>query len=213
MIDISEIFYSIQGESTYSGLPFIFVRFARCNLRCKYCDAKYSYTVERSLTVEQIMKFIKTFLPIKNILITGGEPLLQAELYNLIDQLRRNDYKILLETNGSLPLEKISDYVIKIVDVKCPDSGVENSFLMKNLDFIDLRKDQIKFVISSDKDYIWARDFILKNNLQSENVLLSAAWNLYSYRKLAEHILADRLTVRFQPQIHKFIWPNIEKGV
>ncbi len=213
MIDISEIFYSIQGESTYSGLPFIFVRFAGCNLRCNYCDAKYSYTPEKKLTIDEILNRILQFKPTKHILITGGEPLLQKEIYTLFSKLHSSNYTILLETNGSISLKNVPEYVIKIVDIKCPDSGEGNSFYPDNLNYVNLKKDQIKFVISSDSDYQWSKNFIVSKGLFGQNVLFSAAWGIYPYIKLVNNILNDKLDVRFQPQIHKFIWPADKKGV
>ncbi|MDA3812645.1 MAG: radical SAM protein, partial [Candidatus Cloacimonetes bacterium] len=165
MLNISEIFYSIQGESTYAGLPCIFIRLAGCNLRCEYCDTTYSYESEINLSIEDILTKVKEYDPLKLIEITGGEPLLQPDVYQLFDLLHENEYKILLETNGSISMENVPDHVIKIVDVKCPGSGEENSFLLENLEFIDQEKNEIKFVLSDNFDYNWAKDFVLKYKL------------------------------------------------
>lgn len=213
MIDISEIFFSIQGESVQSGLPFIFIRFATCNLRCTYCDAKYSYNPERRMSIDEILQFLKRFSPIKNILITGGEPLLQNEIYPLIDKLSNDKYKIQIETNGTISLKNIPSFVTKIVDVKTPGSGFGDSFLIENLKYINLKKDQIKFVITGNNDYTWAKNFINTYNLFGDHILFSAAWGIYPYLDLVNNILKDRLNVRFQPQIHKFIWASDKKGV
>jgi 7-carboxy-7-deazaguanine synthase len=179
MINISEIFYSLQGESSYMGFPCIFIRFAGCNLRCSYCDSTFSYETKDRLTVEQILQQIRKFKPVKLIEITGGEPLLQNEVYNLIKELNSENYNILLETNGSIDLQNVPKFVIKIVDIKCPTSGYGNSFLKKNLQFIN-ETDELKFVISDNRDYIWAKKFIETNNLKnmkSYSPLLPILWN------------------------------------
>ena len=165
------------------------------------------------MSIDEILAYIKQFSPIKNILITGGEPLLQNDLYYLIEKLNLRKYKIFIETNGSILIDKIQEYVTKIVDVKCPDSNERDSFILDNLNYMDFDKDQLKFVISSQKDYIWAKNFIKIHDLFGNNILFSAAWAKYSYLDLVNNILSDKLNVRFQPQIHKFIWSPEKKGV
>lgn len=213
MLNLSEIFYSIQGESTYAGLPCVFIRLAGCNLRCKYCDTTYSYETSFSLEPGEILLEIKKYEPVKLVEITGGEPLLQSEIYNLFTILYDNDYKILLETNGSIDLEKVPQYVTKIVDVKCPGSGEENNFLLENLKHISPRKDEIKFVILDRQDYDWAKNFITKHNLQKYIILFSPILEKLKLKKLAKWITEDKLPVRMQLQLHKIIWGKDRKGV
>ncbi len=212
MLNLSEIFYSLQGESTYAGFPCIFIRLAECNLRCNYCDTTYSYETKLTYQNQQILEIVKQFEPIKLIEITGGEPLLQDEIYNLIELLNEHNYQILLETNGSISLEKIPSYVTKIVDVKTPGSGEEDSFLLENLEFIDAKKDEIKFVISDKKDYNWVKRFINKYFLLEYKIIFSTASGILNPQKLADWIVADRLPVKFQLQLHKHIWGD-EIGV
>lgn len=213
MLNLSEIFYSIQGESTCAGLPCIFIRLAGCNLRCKYCDTTYGYETSFSLEPGEILQEIQKYEPVKLVEITGGEPLLQEEVYTLFELLDKNNYKILLETNGSIKLEKVPHYVTKIVDVKCPGSGEENSFLLGNLKHISPRKDEIKFVILDRRDYDWAKDFIKKHNLQKYIILFSPVLEKLESQKLARWITEDKLPVRMQLQLHKLIWGKDRKGV
>lgn len=211
MLDISEIFYSIQGESTFAGLPCIFIRLAGCNLNCRYCDTRYSLETQSRLAAADILSQIKKYFPVKLVEITGGEPLLQTEVYALINLLYEEGYKILLETNGSINLANIPLFVHKIVDVKCPGSGCEDSFNKKNLALINKSSDEIKFVISSKLDYQWAKVFIKNNKLSTYQILFSAVTEKVSLKKLAEWILKDKIKARLQPQIHKFIWPGEER--
>jgi len=213
MLNLSEIFFSIQGESTFAGLPCIFIRFAGCNLRCKYCDTKFSYDTEFSLESEEILQKIKTYYPVKLVEITGGEPLLQNEIYDLIESLHKNNFKILLETNGSISMKHVQQYVIKIVDVKCPGSGYEDSFLKENLKYIDSKKDEIKFVLSDRNDFDWAKDFIRKFNLENYKIIYSAVFEKLFPEILAEWILEDKLKIRMQLQMHKYIWGKDKRGV
>ncbi len=213
MLNLSEIFYSIQGESTYAGLPCIFIRLAGCNLKCKYCDTKYSYDTKFSLETQEILNKIKIYSPVKLVEITGGEPLLQEEVYTLFELLNNNNYKILLETNGSINLQKVPQYVTKIVDVKCPGSGYEDSFLKENLKHISFGKDEIKFVILDRHDYDWAKDFIKKHDLQKYIILFSPVLEKLESQKLAKWIIEDKLPVRMQLQLHKIIWGKDRRGV
>ena len=213
MLNLSEIFFSIQGESTFAGLPCIFIRFAGCNLRCKYCDTKFSYETKFSLETQEILQKTKKYYPVKLVEITGGEPLLQNEIYNLIESLHKDNFKILLETNGSISLKQVPQYVIKIVDVKCPGSGYEDSFLKENLKYIDSKKDEIKFVLSDRNDFDWAKDFIRKFNLENYKIIYSAVFEKLSPKTLAEWILEDKLKIRMQLQMHKYIWGKDKRGV
>lgn len=212
MIQLIEIFCSVQGESSYVGYPCIFIRLAECNLRCNYCDTKYSYIADYSLSVEAIIEEVKRYHPIKLVEITGGEPLLQKEVYSLITQLERENFKVLLETNGSLPLDAVSKTVHKIVDVKCPDSGSKDSFCPSNLHTLN-ETDELKFVISSYDDYLWSKNYVIENNLLNSNVLFSAVFEKVEPKVLVDWIIQDRLNVRFQLQIHKYIWNPNKKGV
>ncbi len=206
MLKISEIFFSIQGESTFSGLPCIFVRLAGCNLRCNYCDTSYSYEEDYSeMTIETAINEIKKF-DSKRIEITGGEPLLQEETPLLIDKLLENGYTVLLETNGSIGLDNLNSKVIKIIDIKTPGSGCEDSFNKNNLKFIN-SSDEVKFVITDRTDFEWAKETIEKHQLHCKaNVLFSPVSGKLDPGDLSEWILQDGLDVRLQLQLHKIIW-------
>lgn len=212
MIKLIEIFCSIQGESSYVGYPCIFIRFAECNLRCNYCDTQYSYKANFSMDLENILDELRKYHPVKLVEITGGEPLLQAEITDLIDLLLENKYQVLLETNGSLPLDKIDKRVHKIIDVKTIKSGSKNSFCMSNLGYMT-PTDELKFVISDYDDYNWSKEFVFKNNLLSRNILFSPVYDKISPEILVSWIVEDKLHVRFQLQIHKYIWDPSKQGV
>ena len=209
---VSEIFLSIQGESTYAGLPCIFIRLTGCNLRCKWCDTVYAQNAEQGeeYSFDRIIQEVKKF-KCKLIEITGGEPLLQKETPELINELLKLGYEVLVETNGSVSLEPVHAEAIKIIDVKCPSSGHDGSFLMENLKFITLPH-EIKFVIADRKDYEFARDFLercIKD--KTTNILFAPVYPDASPQELAKWILADGLKVRLQLQMHKLIWGE-EKG-
>jgi 7-carboxy-7-deazaguanine synthase len=174
MLNISEIFFSIQGESTYTGLPCIFVRLAGCNLRCNYCDTNYSYKSEITLSINDIITKVKEYDPVKLVEITGGEPLMQPEVFQLIRLLYENDH---------------------------------------TLEFINKEKDQIKFVLSDNFDYNWAKDFVMKYNLIDYEILFSPVLEKLEPQKLAKWITDDKLNVRMQLQLHKLIWGKDRKGV
>jgi 7-carboxy-7-deazaguanine synthase len=213
MLNLSEIFFSIQGESSYTGLPCIFIRLAGCNLRCKYCDTKYSYKTRFQNTPNQIIESIRSFLPVKLVEITGGEPLLQDEIYELITLLHESHYKILLETNGSINMKKVPGYVTKIIDIKCPSSGFKDSFDEKNLNFLSQNKDEIKFVISDKNDYDWSKEKIDILNLNKYRILFSPVFSILNSQDLAEWIIKDKLNIRLQLQLHKYIWDSERSGV
>lgn len=213
MMKICEIFYSIQGESTYSGLPCVFVRTSGCNLRCSYCDTKYAYEDGSEMSINEIIKKIETY-ECKLVEITGGEPLIQLDQVNkLIDHLLTDGYEILLETNGSIDIQSIDQRVVKIIDLKCPDSGMSENICWENLNHLT-DKDQIKFVLSSRKDYEWAKDVINKNFSDRKNeVLLSTAYGILKPSNVVQWMLDDKLKARFQLQIHKYIWHPTTRGV
>ncbi|MEW6685803.1 MAG: radical SAM protein [Candidatus Edwardsbacteria bacterium] len=209
---INSIFKSIQGESTYAGLPCIFVRVGECNLRCTYCDTKYAYKKWKEIPLGSIVNKIKNFdCPL--IEITGGEPLLQEEIYELIEFLKQSKYKILLETNGSLNVERVDSSVVKIIDLKCPSSGMNDKIFWRNLKKIT-PKDQIKFVMATQEDYEWARKVIEERSLvKTATVLFAPVFGRLHPQKLADWILEDNLNVRLQLQIQKYIWGTRKKNV
>jgi 7-carboxy-7-deazaguanine synthase len=227
-MQIIEIYKSLQGESSYSGLPCVFVRLAGCNLRCNWCDSEYTFTGGSRMTAEQIEAEVQRLSPDGGLVeITGGEPMLQErELVPFMKRLLDVGYKVLLETSGERPLANVPPNVVKIVDVKCPDSGEGGTFREENLPALQPH-DEVKFVISSRPDYEFARDFTRQHQLteKAANVVFSPAFRkdatgardtshcLLDPQQLAEWILADKLEVRLGFQIHKFIWEPQVKGV
>jgi len=228
IMQISEIYKSLQGESTYTGLPCVFVRLTGCNLRCTWCDTEYSFYGGKKMTLEQVFDEVEHLNPSRGLVeITGGEPMLQErEVGPLMQRLLGAGYKVLLETSGERPLETVPAGVVKIVDVKCPDSGEADTFRMENL--ATLRPhDEVKFVISDRVDYEFARDFAAQHQLAGRvnAVLFSPAFSkdasgardaskcLLDPQQLAEWILEDNVPARLGLQIHKLIWDPAMKGV
>jgi 7-carboxy-7-deazaguanine synthase len=224
---IIEIYKSVQGESSFAGMPCIFVRFAGCNLRCSWCDSEYTFTGGRKMSLDEVMDEVKTLAPVKLVEITGGEPMLQErEVVPLMNQLLSGGYDVLIETSGERPLGAIPKQVHKIVDVKCPASGEGGSFRTENLDTLTVA-DEVKFVIADRGDYEFARDFVREHALdrQVHDLLFSPAFRkdagperdagncLLDPRELVEWILEDGLNVRLGLQIHKFIWEPMTKGI
>ncbi len=211
---VSEKFLSIQGESSLAGYPCVFIRLAGCNLRCRYCDARYSY--EEPGTNTSLAELLAFAAGYANALveITGGEPLLQANVYPLLEQLLAAGRKVLLETNGSIDLSRVPAGVIKIMDIKCPDSGMADHFNPKNLGLLS-QTDEIKFVISSRKDYDWAADLVRGPlaNTKVACIHFSPVMPNISPALLAEWLLKGRLPARLQLQLHKILWPKISRGV
>ncbi len=208
---ISELFYSIQGESSYAGLPCIFIRLSGCNLQCKWCDTLYALSGGEACSLEEIMAFVHKH-KIRLVCITGGEPLLQSNVIPLIETLLNEDYTILLETNGSLPINQLPNKVIKVMDLKCPSSGMTEYMHWKNIDYLS-KKDEVKFVIGDRRDYRWAKEMVLKYGLIEQcKVLYSPVFNILSPELLASWMLADHLPARLQLQLHKYIWGE-KKGV
>ena len=212
-MNVCEIFCSIQGETTYSGLPCVFIRTSGCNLRCLYCDTRYAYEDGIEMSVDKVLAQARSYGR-RLVEITGGEPLVQQEEVNiLIDSLLESGYSVLLETNGSLSIEKVDRRVVKIVDLKCPDSGMSEYMRWENLSYLS-EHDQVKFVLSSRRDYEWAKEMIAKYPLLSEvEVLLSTAYGLLEPKDVVKWMLDDKLNVRFQLQIHKYIWHPEARGV
>jgi len=217
---LSELFYSLQGESTHTGLPCVFIRLSGCNLRCSYCDTGYSYDENgKSVAIDSIISFVNDYEEAL-VEITGGEPLLQENSYLLLDELIQNKRKILLETNGSLAIDRIPIEVCTIIDIKCPGSGYETSFLQENLlhikkrAAIDRHSVEIKFVISNLADYRWAKQFILEHELiHCAPVLFSPVTSSVTATELGERILTDQLQVRLQVQLHTLLWPEKKRGI
>ena len=212
LIEICELFYSIQGESSYAGYPCFFIRFAGCNLRCTYCDTRYAYEGEhQSYSMEQILAELEKYPGIM-VEITGGEPLLQEAVYPLFEQLLATDRIVLLETNGSLSLEKVPENIVKIMDVKCPGSSMHKKMNFDNFEFIT-PQDEIKFVISSRADYIWAKQLISNYDLPTRTtVTFSPVTSRLAPAELASWILDDLLPVRLRLQLHTILWPGRTKG-
>jgi len=211
LLRVNEIFKSIQGESSWVGYVFVFVRLTGCNLRCRYCDTKYAYDQGEEYSISQIEEKIGVY-KCPRVEITGGEPLLQKDTYTLVKRLLDKNFIVLIETNGSLDVSKLDPRVIKIIDIKCPDSGEVDKVFWKNLEFLG-PKDEIKFVINSHNDYIWARNIIFNKLKNKHNILLAPAFGKVELHKLAKWIMNDNLDIRLQPQLHKYIWPNKSEGV
>jgi 7-carboxy-7-deazaguanine synthase len=227
-MQITEIYKSLQGESTYAGLPCVFVRLTGCNLRCTWCDSEYTFQGGRRMTVEEVQAEVTRLNPEAGLVeITGGEPMLQErELVPLMECLLAEGHTVLLETSGERPLERVPAGVVKIVDVKCPDSGEGDTFYVENLESLTSR-DEIKFVLGSRVDYEFARDFSKRHDLANRvnAVLFSPAFRkeatgardsshcLLDPQELAEWMLADNVRARLGLQLHKFIWDPAVKGV
>ena len=211
-IKINEIYKSIQGESSFSGLPCIFIRFTYCNLRCSYCDTEYAFYEGKIKTIKQIIKKVDS-LNCHLVEITGGEPLLQDGCVKLIKELEKNNYKILLETGGALSIKDIPSKTHIVLDIKCPSSEMQNKNYWKNMDYIK-KSDEVKFVIGNKIDYNWSKKIISEYDLTKKcSILMSPVYNKIQPKKIVSWILEDNLKVRFQIQIHKEIWEKDTKGV
>lgn len=227
-MQITEIYKSLQGESTYAGLVCVFVRLTGCNLRCVWCDSEYTFQGGRKMTLEEVLDEVSRLSPGGGLVeITGGEPMLQErEVVPLMEQLLSHGYQVLLETSGERPLERVPKDVVKIVDVKCPDSGEGGTFHMENLPTLTSR-DEIKFVLSSHADYEFALEVMRRHDLASRvnSILFSPAFRkdaagirdsshcLLDPQELAEWMIADDVPARLALQLHKFIWDPALKGV
>jgi len=226
-MQVTEIYRSLQGESSYAGLPCVFVRLTGCNLRCTWCDSEYTFSGGRKMSLEEVEAEVRRLASAGLVEITGGEPLLQErEAVPLMERLLALGYTVLLETSGERPLEKVPPQVIKIVDVKCPHSGEFGTFQEQNLAALTA-PDEIKFVLADRTDYEFARDFTRRHELAGRvrSVIFSPAFRkdasgardsshcLLDPQQLAQWILEDGLKVRLGLQIHKFIWEPSVKGV
>ena len=227
MLSIIEIYRSIQGESSFAGVPCTFVRLAGCNLRCNWCDSEYTFSGGKKMSHDEIVAEVQRLSPTGYVEITGGEPMLQErDMVPLMQRLLDLRYRLLIETSGERPLTNVPKAVHKIVDVKCPDSGEGGTFNMENLNALT-PNDEIKFVIASRGDYDFARDFTREHRLDDRvsSVIFSPAFRkdatgardisqcLVDPRELADWIVSDGLNVRLGLQIHKFIWDPATKGV
>ena len=211
-MQITEIFFSIQGESTYTGRPCIFVRTTACNLRCVWCDSEYTFTGGVAMTLDEVMARVESY-PCKLVEITGGEPMLQEkEVIELSTRLIERGYQVMLETSGERDLANVPAEVVKIVDVKCPGSGEGGTFRMSNLDALRPH-DEVKFVIANREDYDFTLNFIRTHNWQVNAVNLAPVFGSLHPRELAAWMLADGLDARLGLQIHKFIWDPLARGV
>jgi len=209
---INEIFYSIQGESSYAGQPCVFIRLSGCNLRCAWCDTAYAFDDGQTLTLDEVIAKVATYAcPLVE--VTGGEPLLQPDVLPLLTRLCDLGKTVLLETNGAVDVSSVDQRVVKIMDVKCPGSGEAGQNRFANFQFLD-KKDEIKFVISDHADYDWAKHILVEHQLAGRcAILFSPVSERLSLPTLAEWILADQLLVRLQTQWQKHIWGPHTRGV
>ncbi len=212
-VTINEIYHSIQGESTWAGQPCVFVRLTFCDLRCNYCDTEYAFYEGKKQTLDEIVSAVAKFqCPLVE--ITGGEPLLQKNVLPLMTMLADAGYTVLLETSGAHDISQVDPRVHRIMDLKTPGSGECSRNLFSNVDYLN-QGDEVKFVIGSREDYEWSKEQISRHGLvgKCRAVLFSPIFGRIDPRKIVEWILADRLPVRFQLQMHKFIWTPETKGV
>lgn len=209
---VCEIFASIQGESSYAGVPCTFVRMSGCNLRCSYCDTAYAYEGGTELAEDEIIGKVHS-MGLKTVEITGGEPLLQSGVIPLTKRLLDLGFRVLMETNGSQDIRQVDRRAVLIPDVKTPGSGMANTFLMSNLDHLS-PVDELKFVITGRKDYEWSRNFVKEHSLTGKCTLLfSPAFDMLNPRDLSRWILEERVDVRLNLQLHKYIYGPNMRGV
>lgn len=212
MLRVNEIFYSIQGESSYAGLPCVFVRLTRCDLRCTYCDTEYAFYEGDDMEAAEVVRRVEQYR--SNLVeLTGGEPLLQKDSLELVKTLLDRGKKVLIETSGSVDIEPVDPRAVVVMDIKCPGSGMAERNRWQNIEHLR-SKDEVKFVIGDRRDYEWSRNVIERYGLpQRCLVLFSPVFGELDLKELAEWILADNLPVRLQTQLHKWIWgPNV-RGV
>ncbi len=212
-LQVNEIFYSIQGESTHAGRPCVFVRLTGCNLRCKWCDTEYAFYEGRQMTIAEVAETVRGYR-CELVEVTGGEPLLQEGVYPLTEAMLESGKTVMIETSGAVDAGRLDPRVIKIMDLKCPGSGECERNLWSNLEHLTGR-DEIKFVVADRADYEWARDAIAARDLARRvgALLLSPVLGKLAPAALAAWILEDRLPARMQLQMHKQIWPGILRGV
>jgi 7-carboxy-7-deazaguanine synthase len=217
---ITEIFFSLQGETSLSGIPFTFIRMTGCNLRCNYCDSAYSFKGGQRMSLNEVLEKVSSF-PAHHVLLTGGEPLLQRGTLPLLEKLLQKNYRVSIETHGEAPIQSVAGKARIVMDIKTPGSGMCRRGFESNLPHLR-PGDEVKFVITSSEDYLWAADFVRSHPLKSVEYLFSPAvpaagspgtFPGVQAKDLADWILRDRLPVRFQIQLHKYLWGADTKGV
>ncbi len=217
---ITEIFHSLQGETSLVGVPFAFIRMSGCNLRCTYCDSSYAFKGGKRYRISEVIHYIRPF-QVKHVLLTGGEPLLQRQTPTLIESLSLENYQVSIETHGEISLSKLPKNVRIIMDIKTPSSGMSRGGFQKNFQFLK-PTDEVKFVIASKEDYLWAKTLVLSSQIPTQEILFSSAVPALNspgsfpgieIHWLAEKILQDRLPVRLQIQLHKYIWGPNRQGI
>lgn len=217
---ITEIFHSLQGETSLAGIPFAFIRLTGCNLRCTYCDSAYAFKGGKKYSINEILAKIKPF-GVKNVLLTGGEPLLQRPLPDLIDALSAAGYSVSIETHGEVSIERVAKRARIIMDIKTPASKMNRGNWRINLPYLK-KEDEVKFVIAAPEDYIWARDIVREGIIPTSEILFSPVMRTQGAPGeyagvdptwLADQVLKDRLPVRMQVQLHKILWGNDRRGV
>lgn len=212
MLKINEIYKSVQGESSKAGLPCTFIRLTYCNLRCSYCDSEYAFYDGKEMEIGEILSEVKK-LDCNLVEVTGGEPLFQKECIELMKGLCDEGYEVMLETGGSLPIKEVDKRVMIILDLKCPTSGMMKKNLYENVYHLK-PSDELKFVIGNREDYDWAKEVVAKYNITEKcSVLFSTVFGTLNPATMVEWILQDKLNVRFQLQMHKYIWDPKTKGV
>lgn len=205
---LTEIFYSLQGESKTVGLPTVFIRLTGCPLRCGYCDTAYAFTGGEKFTLDQILEKVASYKP-RYVCVTGGEPLAQQSCHALLTRLCDEGYQVSLETSGAIDVSAVDSRVMKVMDLKTPGSGELDKNRWENLTHITAH-DQIKFVLCHEHDYEWAKNAIKTHNLASKcEILLSPSHGEYSLQTLADNIIRDNLPIRLQIQLHKYIWGDV----
>jgi 7-carboxy-7-deazaguanine synthase len=214
MLRVTEIFRSIQGESTHAGRPCTFVRLTGCPMRCVWCDSEYTFTGGEHYSIDSIMDQVKAF-GCKLVEVTGGEPLAQKEAFQLIKRLCDEGYEVLIETGGYVSTADVDSRAQIILDIKCPASGEETRNEWSNLDRLRADKDEVKFVIANEGDWVYAKNLIAEKDLETRTkaVLISPAWGQVDLQQLADWIAGSGLNVRMQLQLHKYIWGPDVKGV
>lgn len=200
---LTEIFYSIQGESNDAGYPCVFVRLSGCDLRCTWCDTEYSFGKGKKTTFDEILAQVREY-GVKRVEITGGEPLLQIQVVDLMAILVKAGYRVLIETGGHRDVSEVPREVVKIMDIKCPDSGMGDTFVWENLDYLG-KEDVLKFVVASRKDYEFARNTVRERNLNPDQVHFSVVREKVDPHDVANWMLEDRVEVKLQLQLHKFL--------
>lgn len=207
-LKITEVFYSLQGEARNVGLPTVFVRLTGCPLRCTYCDTAYAFTGGEWMDIESILDEIKQYKT-SHVTVTGGEPLAQKNCIYLLKQLCDSGYDVTLETSGAVLVDEVDGRVVKIIDVKTPASGEVSKNRLENFDLLNA-EDQIKFVISDEADYFWSKQFIAEHQLEDKcEILFSPGHEQMDAATLADWVLRDQLNVRFQIQLHKYLWGDV----